>query len=143
VIIPPVQNKTLSKPFPGDGISFAIEGEPVSKGRPRFSQRGGKVRTYTPAKTLNAEQAVADAFRAAAPGYTYAPDGAYQVDVVFVSGTRRQRDVDNMLKLILDGLNGIAWADDHQVLRTVAEKGYDPGNARTVVTIRRVDVMAA
>ena len=118
-------------------VTFTIEGEPASKGRPRFRHQNGRTITYTPAKTTAAERAVAEAFNAAAPGYSYAPDAAYQVDAVFYLGTRRQKDVDNMLKLVLDGLNGVAWADDHQVTKTSTEKIHAPGDARTVVTIKR------
>ena len=118
-------------------VTFIVDGEPVSKERPRFTTRGGKPRTYTPGKTLAAERAVKDAFEAAAPGYTFAADASYTVEATFFNGTRRHRDVDNMLKLVLDGLNGVAWADDHQVVKIATGKAYAPGQARTVVTISR------
>lgn len=117
-------------------IAFTVHGEPVSKGRARFKQQGGRMVSYTPQKTVDAERAVAAAFRAAAPGYAYPADAAYTVEAVFHNGTRRHRDVDNMLKLILDGLNGVAWADDWQVVRVEAAKVYAPGAARSVVTVR-------
>ena len=34
-------------------------------------------------------------------------------------------DIDNLTKFVLDALNGVAYADDQQVMRTVAEKKYD------------------
>jgi Holliday junction resolvase RusA-like endonuclease len=98
--------------------------------------------SYTPEKTVTAEQAVADAFRAAVPGYAYRPDAAYVVEAVFHNGTRRHRDVDNMLKLILDGLNGVAWADDWQVVRVVADKLYAPGAARSEVWVYDMPIAA-
>lgn len=39
-------------------IHLIIEGEPVAKGRPRFSVRGGYIRTFTPEKTKNFEEIV-------------------------------------------------------------------------------------
>ena len=39
-------------------ISFNIPGEPQGKGRPRFSTRGGFVKTYTPEKTASYENFV-------------------------------------------------------------------------------------
>ena len=50
-------------------------------------------------------------------------------------GNRRRRDLDNGIKAILDGLNGIAWADDAQVVRLLAEKHVDPMNPRAEVEI--------
>jgi Holliday junction resolvase RusA-like endonuclease len=31
-------------------------------------------------------------------------------------------DIDNLIKAILDGLNGIAWQDDTQVVKIIAER---------------------
>lgn len=36
-------------------IEFTVPGIPVGKGRARASTRGGKVRMFTPAKTVNYE----------------------------------------------------------------------------------------
>lgn len=121
-------------------ISFTVPGDPVSKGRPRFTRRGG---VYTPKKTKDAEAAVAAAFRAAC---TDEPDTEHQwqVDATFYLGNKRARDLDNMLKLILDGLNGVAWADDNQVTEVIGRKSYesDKGAARTEVTVYRVEKIA-
>lgn len=118
---------------------FTVEGEPVSKSRARFTKRGSKTRTYTPEKTLQAEQKVAWAFRQAVTGYQPDPDATYGVMGLFFAGTRQRRDVDNMLKLILDGLNKIAWVDDDQVVEVSGRKSLgDPEHARTEVVIYRV-----
>jgi Holliday junction resolvase RusA-like endonuclease len=37
-------------------------------------------------------------------------------------GSRLRGDVDNYLKTVMDGLNGIAWEDDKQVYAVEAEK---------------------
>ncbi|RJS19574.1 hypothetical protein DRW03_21315 [Corallococcus sp. H22C18031201] len=38
---------------------------------------------------------------------------------------RRTGDLDNVLKVLCDSLNGIAWLDDDQVVRIVAERDDD------------------
>jgi Holliday junction resolvase RusA-like endonuclease len=44
----------------------------------------------------------------------------------FVMPTRGRVDVDNLLKLPLDALNGVVWADDSQVVLAQIEKLYAP-----------------
>lgn len=115
---------------------FTVDGEPVSKARARFTNYGSKTRTYTPEKTNQAEQIVGWKFRAAAGQHKLDPDIAYGVMAIFYCGTRQRRDVDNMLKLILDGLNGVAWPDDSQVTEVSARKMLtSPGDARTEVIV--------
>lgn len=123
-------------------MRFTIPGEPVSKARARFTGRGSKVRTYTPAKTLAGEAAVARAFRMAGGRFEPDAEATFGVRVTFHNGTRQRRDVDNMLKLILDGLNGVAWVDDTQVMEIAGQKTFGPkAEAHTEVTIYRTGVM--
>lgn len=114
---------------------FAIPGEPASKARARFTNYGSKVRTYTPAKTMDAEGRVRRAYlEVAAPCAD--TDLAFGVSVEFLHETGQRRDVDNMLKLILDGLNKVAWPDDVQVTQIQASKRRVPkGDAETRVQI--------
>ena len=123
-------------------LTFTIPGEPASKARPRFDGRGIKGRTYTPAKTKAAEAAVALMFRSA--GGKFEPDGevTFGVEVTFFNGTRQRRDIDNMIKLVLDGLNGVAWVDDTQVTEVTARKRFvSRDEARTVVKVSKVGTM--
>jgi Holliday junction resolvase RusA-like endonuclease len=121
---------------------FTIDGEPVSKARARFNKQGSKTRTYTPEKTHQAEQKVAWTFRQTAPGYRPDPDATYGVVALFFSGTRQRRDVDNMLKLILDGLNKVAWPDDNQVTEVSGRKSIaEPEHARTEIVVYRVGMV--
>lgn len=100
--------------------------ELVGKQRPMTDYRNH--RTYTPTKTLKAEKAIKDAFRAAY-GETFANhDGPV---VMRISTTRPlaksnpkywegradlgKPDWDNLGKLACDALNGIAFKDDSQV----------------------------
>lgn len=115
---------------------FTVMGEPVSKARARFTKQG---HAYTPANTRTAEDRMAWAFRAAAQGHKIDPEATYGVMGIFFHGTRQRRDVDNMLKLICDALNGIAWADDSQVTEVSGRRGFDAKeNARTEVWIYSV-----
>ena len=63
--------------------------------------------------------------------------GAVSLTVTLVPGDRRRRDIDNVLKPLLDALtHGGAWADDSQVKRLiVAMADPEPKQGRCIVTI--------
>lgn len=113
--------------------SFEVPGEPASKSRPRFTSKG---HVYTPAAVKQAEQMIATAFRAAGGRLMNDPNVAFRVEAEFHQGTHQRRDVDNMLKLVLDGLNKIAWPDDAQVLDVRGRKRFvDRPEAKTIVSV--------
>ena len=107
--------------------------EIVGKQRPRLDARSGRV--YTPAKTRNAEQAIREAW-IAENGYRYADfDGIVHVAVTSSRPLAKSNprfwvgradtgkpDADNILKLVLDALNGIAFKDDCQIERASVAK---------------------
>jgi Holliday junction resolvase RusA-like endonuclease len=123
-------------------ITFTIPGEPVGKGRPRVTLAGGRAHAYTPAKTAAYEQLVA-VYAAAA--MQNAPLLEHPVRVRLdiyckVPGTwsKKRRsdalagierpakspDIDNIVKALADGMNGIVWVDDSQIVELVCSKHY-------------------
>lgn len=123
--------------------TFIVTGEPVSKARARFTNYGSKSRAYTPQKVKDAEVGVALAFRAAGGRFESDKEVTFAVEATFHNATRQRRDVDNMLKLILDGLNGVAWVDDMQVMDVYGRKRFTEGKteARTEVSVFRIGRM--
>jgi Holliday junction resolvase RusA-like endonuclease len=117
---------------------LVIDGEPVSKARARFTRSG---HVYTPGKTIAAEASMADAFREAKPDWTIDATCGYGVVAIFFLGTNQRRDVDNMLKVVLDGLNKVAWKDDSQVTevtgRKVAAEPRDTARVEVVIYATR------
>jgi crossover junction endodeoxyribonuclease RusA len=111
-------------------VRFTVYGEPRSKQRARVTKHG----TFTPKETLEQEQRVAGAFLALGESPF---ERTVIVDIDFYNGNRRRRDIDNMAKLVLDGLNAVAFADDHSVVGLNLRKLYTEKElARTEVTIR-------
>lgn len=94
---------------------FTVWGEPVAKERPRF----GRGHAYTPKRTRDAEVAIANLFRAHNPDWE--PDAASTFGVLVNFWCSGRKDLDNMLKLVLDALNGVVWRDDSQVVHLVAK----------------------
>jgi len=105
----------MSEPKPAanyDAIkcaAFTVDGEPVPKARPRLG-RGGHA--YTPSRTAAWEERVGWAYREAQGPEFHGP---VQVALHFRRKSRRRADLDNLIKSVLDGLNGVAWQDDSQV----------------------------
>ncbi len=111
--------------------TFTIQGDPVPKGRPRV-YRG---HANTPPRTVAAEKHVAFVLRAA--GLRPLP-GPVHLLVRFFRGTARRCDIDNLVKLVMDALNGIAWTDDDQVVLLTASKLIDREKPRTEISISAV-----
>jgi len=91
------------------GVS--ISGKPVPKGRPRFA-RG---RTYTPQETIDYERRIALAWNEKYPDLFFDKDVRLVVHVEAYSKTAYKADVDNYLKIALDGTQGTIFANDSQV----------------------------
>lgn len=109
---------------------FTIEGEPIVKGRPRFTKTG---HAYTPKATKDAEARVGEAYE----GDLFS--GNVGVELHFFQGSRARKDIDNMVKLVLDGLNGVAWPDDIHVSVCLARRVFTTKDkARTVVRVFNV-----
>lgn len=117
----------------GDSITITIPVDPVPKERPRISAWGP---SYTPARTKAYQRAVALHAKAelGSFGQLWSLEGWYKVEVVF----RREHargDIDNVAKSILDGLNGIMWADDARVVELHVVRLYEGAiGARVRVT---------
>jgi len=109
-------------------ISFNVPGIPIPKARPRFTRYG---HCFTPAKTENYEAQLKYCFLKAI-GRIWKPlDCPVSLSIIasFImpksapkaDRIARQRpkvtkpDLDNVIKSVCDGLNGLAWIDDSQI----------------------------
>jgi crossover junction endodeoxyribonuclease RusA len=114
---------------------FTIPGNPRPKERPRVV----KGRTYTPARTVEGERLVQFyARKARVPRLS----GHVKLTAMFYRDSAQPCDLDNLVKLVSDALNGIAWKDDRQVVVLSALKAIDRENPRTEVAIEAVEEIA-
>lgn len=123
-------------------VQFLVPGEPVGKGRPRIGRVGGHARMFTPQKTASYEGLIAMAGTEAMAGRTLL-EGAVMVEMRIVlaipeSMSKKRKaqaiagelfptkkpDMDNVIKAIYDGLNGVVWKDDVQVVDAFVRKRY-------------------
>ena len=135
-------------------MKFVIPGPPVGKGRPRAVMQGGKLHTYTPAATAEYEAKVRHCWRASRlPGFGADTPVAVTITAchpIPASASKKARqamegntvlpmrkpDADNIAKAVLDALNGLAYADDKQVVCLTVCKRY--GAPRVVVELLEV-----
>ena len=116
-----------------------MDGQPVGKGRPRFSRASGTV--YTPEKTARYEERLAWAAQMVMTGKPLLT-GGLQVDIeahmeipksktkafraAALTGSVRpttKPDPDNIAKM-LDALNRVVWVDDSQIVLLSVAKFY-------------------
>jgi Holliday junction resolvase RusA-like endonuclease len=136
-------------------ISFTVPGEPRGKGRPRATRMGNNIRLYTDAKTAAYENLVALACQQVMQATGKTPlQGALGLSVIAYVGipkstskSNRQSmiaalirpakkpDLDNIVKAVLDGLNGVAFPDDAQIVTIMAEKMYAPNEPCLLVSV--------
>lgn len=121
-------------------IKFTISGEPKGKGRPKFSSKGKFVKTYTPETTVNYENWVKICFqeakqkplegelKAVIKCYFEIPNSySKKKKEDALKGNIRpakKPDLDNIMKIILDALNGLAYKDDKDIVECRIEKWY-------------------
>lgn len=119
-------------------IRFTVPGLPQGKGRARF----GNGRTYTPAKTVAYEGLIALAGQDVMDGRELLEGPVHLcIDAYFPipkswSAKRKQEatsglawhtskpDSDNIMKAVGDGLNGVIWKDDSQIVMARILKQY-------------------
>ena len=96
---------------------ITIPGRPVPKGRPRLGVRGKTAYVYTPPATREYEKLVGWVAKSAGCRPVEGP-----VSVALSVYVKGRLDADNIAKSILDGLNGIAYEDDDQVIELLVRK---------------------
>ena len=141
-------------------VELVILGEPQRKQRPRFNRNTGVA--YTPQETLNYENLIKHEYMAKygkmafnensciqawIKAYFKMPktdfnkhglskSGKEKAEKLFRCNTRA--DADNIAKVCLDALNGVAYPDDRQVACLVVDKLWDK-EPRVEITLSNYD----
>lgn len=143
-------------------INFFVPGEVKGQGRPRATVRGGFASVYERsedrANKHNIQLYAQEAMKKA--GYALAHPDGIGIDVtvqVYVkvpkSFSKRKRedamagfimpqrkpDLDNVLKAVLDAMNGVVYADDSAVTHVAASRHYDEAWGLRVMVVWNED----
>ena len=124
-------------------MMLVIKGEPVAKGRPKFTRSG---HAYTPKKTRDREKLIREAYTGdllqgaieAEFTFVYEPPKSLslkkQMDLMGQPKLTRP-DTDNLVKLALDALNNVAYSDDNLIYKITSRKIYGP-EAMTIIQLK-------
>lgn len=134
--------------------TFIVMGDPKGKGRPKFTTVNGWPRAYTPKTTIDYENSVKASFLSNHRKVFTDEPIMIQIDA-FLSipknWSKKKRaqaiennifptkkpDIDNIQKIILDALNGVAFDDDKQIIGVATTKRFSE-TPRVEVSISEV-----
>lgn len=135
-------------------VKFTILGEPKGKGRPRFVRATG--RAITPTDTVNYETLVRMEYMAQCSNQRFSDDAMLDMRIKAYYSIpqskskkvkaqmsaneirpKKKPDMDNVVKIIADALNQVAYKDDTQIVDCQCRKFYSE-QPRVEVTIKEI-----
>lgn len=130
-------------------ITLTIPGKPLGKQRPRMTNWG----IHTPKKTVNYETFVKELFvineckklvgylSVSINAYYYIPKSTSKKDKELMKKNilrpDKKPDLDNIMKIVCDALNGFAYDDDKQIIDACISKYYSD-KPRVEITIKEI-----
>ncbi len=139
-------------------VELIVPGEPVGKGRPRFTVQGGRAIAYTPKATKEYEDIIKQLYILQYNEMQFVEDEPLELEIRACYGipkstskALRERmlsediacvkkpDIDNVVKIVCDALNGLAYSDDKQIIDIEAHKEYAQ-DARVEIRIAKAAI---
>lgn len=114
-------------------LRYVLEGKPVpwQRARARCGQR------FTDKRMREAKEAHQWKALQIRPR-SWSQDGVFALDLAVYVHPSSRGDVDNLAKLPMDALQGIAYRNDRQVAKVSVERHVDRDRPRTEVTLWRL-----
>lgn len=136
---------------------FTVMGEPRGKQRAKTYRNGNFTKTVTPEQTVVYENLIALEYRRQCMDFRFEDKSMLAITIeahfsIPKSVSKKNRalmiekvlrpvkkpDGDNIIKVVCDALNGLAYHDDAQIVDMVVRKYYAE-SPKLVISIRRVD----
>lgn len=132
-------------------ITIDVPGEPFAKQRPRAAKKGRYITIYTPRETKLYEEKVRKVYNSMYGPFQLEGDLTANIEGYFsvpISISKKKQkemidgkiphtkkpDCDNMGKVCLDALNGVAYNDDSSINKLIISKEYsDIAKARITI----------
>lgn len=144
-------------------IQFTVYGEPQGKGRPRFVARYNPAtqksfgQAHTPEKTIVYENLIRTEYSLQTKNFRYPDDAMLDMRIMAYYGVpksvskkkkalmlegkirpTKKPDMDNVMKIVADSLNQVAYKDDTQIVDAQCRKFYSV-KPRIEVIIKQID----
>jgi Holliday junction resolvase RusA-like endonuclease len=125
-------------------VELFLPGDPPCKERPRASRSG---HIYTPQKTRDSESEIAIEFMALYPVGYFEPNTALEISVFAGFATPKKpkylvptkKDLDNIIKIVMDGLNKVAYHDDSWICSIRDSGKFYADNPGVLVVLQELE----
>ena len=111
-------------------VKFNMFGKPRGKQRPRLCSVGGRNIVYTPKQTIEYEKLIKASYIASSKVF-FERNIPIEINILAyffhkssIEFATKKPDADNIIKIVLDALNKVAFYDDAQVSKICFEKRY-------------------
>ena len=111
-------------------IKFNVFGKPRGKQRPRLCSVDGRNIVYTPKQTIEYEKLIKASYIASSKVF-FERNISIEINILAyffhkssIEFATKKPDADNIIKIVLDALNKVAFYDDAQVSKICFEKRY-------------------
>ena len=111
-------------------VKFNVFGKPRGKQRPRLCSVGGRNIVYTPKQTIEYEKLIKASYIASSKVF-FERNIPIEINILAyffhkssIEFATKKPDADNIMKIVLDALNKVAFYDDAQVSKICFEKRY-------------------
>ena len=111
-------------------VKFNVFGKPRGKQRPRLCSVGGRNIVYTPKQTIEYQKLIKASYIASSKVF-FERNIPIEINILAyffhkssIEFATKKPDADNIIKIVLDALNKVAFYDDAQVSKICFEKRY-------------------
>lgn len=121
-------------------VKIFVDGDVIPAARPRLARNG---HAYQPKRNVDYRARVSASARAAMKEKSPLQGelcAAVKVYRKYPASSKRFGDVDNLLKSLFDGCNGIVFDDDSQIVYCSVAKSCDKENPRAEIVITKAGV---
>ena len=125
-------------------LTLTVPWKHLASSNTRNKRKGGRGHSWEYKSSRQAIEMIGKAEVLASNRPVFAYDDPCSVTLTFYPPDLRRRDVGNLVKVIFDGLNGVVWHDDYQIVHHVVMRAEpDREEPRVEIVVIPADEMEA